>query len=155
MKAITTIFCCIGFMAFGAFLAIKDSTPIFPGNQVAVASVPNVLGKMPFDFQSNLNESTITKSETKPDTVRVKDTVTVVRQKYVYVPKRKRTAVDTLYVPMPIPGKVECVAVKNKISGVREEQTLDSSHGSKPSDITLTVDGHVVYETKNDNHSTK
>jgi hypothetical protein len=54
---------------------------------------------------------------------------------------------------MPIPGKLDGIAVKNKISGDREEQSHGELQNSKRSSISLTVDGQVVYSSENDNHS--
>ena len=93
-----------------------------------------------------------TSTEIKKDTVFKTDTVFKYKPKYVYVRKRKSTT-DTVYCPMPIPGKMDGIAVNNKNSGDREEQSRDGLQSSKQSSISLTVDGQVVYSSGNDNHS--
>lgn len=105
---------------------------------------------MPLVTQSSQSTST----EIRTDTVVKTDTVFKYKPKYVYVQRRKSTT-DTLYCPMPIPGKLDGIAVNNKISGDREEKSQVGSQSSKRSDIKLTVDGQVVYSTENDNHSAK
>lgn len=139
------------FMLGGAFLALKDFK--MPGHQTALAS-PTIqyplLGKLPLDLQLDLEK------RQKTDTVHITDTVTktVTNTKYVKVPQRKHTT-DTLYQPMLIPEPPHSVLVNNSIAGDREEYTPVELIGSKSSSVTLTVDGHVVYSTENDIHSTE
>ena len=156
MKRFTTVVCCLIFMVCGAFMALMDA-PVFPGHQVAIASPPMHLQPlqglqnvgMPLVTQSSQGTST---ESVKTDTVVLRDTVFKVKPKYVYVQKRRSTT-DTVYCPMPIPGKLDGIAVKNKISGDREEQSHGELQNSKRSSISLTVDGQVVYSSGNDNHS--
>lgn len=124
-----------------------------PGHQTALAS-PAVqyplLGKLPLDLQLDLGK------RLKVDTVIHHDTITktVTNIKYVKVPQRKHTT-DTLFQPMPIPVPQQSVLVNNNIAGDREEHTPVELIGPKSSNITLTVDGRVVYSTENDIHSTE
>lgn len=127
--------------------------PVFPGHLVAIASPPATHSQFKQEVPLiALSDQSMSTERVKTDTVVLRDTVFKYKPKYVYVQKRKSTT-DTLYYPMPIPGKLDNVTVKNKISGDREEQSQVELFSSKRSSISLTVDGQVVYSTENDNHS--
>lgn len=151
MKQVTTILCCLGMMGFGAFIAcpsIENAFSTYKTISAAPTTVAQVVGK-PLEVRFGSNERLKTDTITICDTIR--DTVKVTNTKYVKVREPKRTTV--MYKPMPIPGPMACVPVNNKFSKDREEKTLLDSIGSKPNEITLTVDGQVVYSRKNDNYS--
>jgi len=108
----------------------------------ATVSNWNYNGQLPLDVQLDLAKSI------KPDTVVIHDTVTVNNIKYVRVPVPRHTT-DTIFVPIKDLDEVNCVAVKNRNPGDREEYSLDSIRRG----IVLIVDGTTVYTSKNENHS--
>ena len=144
-------------MVSGVYLALNQGHSLFPNNQtLAAATVPQIAYQRPqLPFGLGLNAEGNTQS-TVTDTVReiIRDTVTIVKPKYVKVLKHKHTT-DTIREYISIPGEMPSVFVNNQISGVREEQTQVDSQSSKRSEVTLTVDGQVVYSTENDIHSTE
>ena len=116
-------------------------------NTLQAATVPEWTynGQLPFGFKP------IAVSEIKKDTVIINDTVTVNNIKYVQVPVPRHTT-DTIFIPLKDLPEVECVAVKNKNPGDREEQSQDESVAE--TGIVLIVDGNTVYtSSKNVNHS--
>lgn len=136
-------------MLGGAFLALKnadDSTSL----QTVSASPPvfKYTGKLPLDLQLDLEKRQVN------DTVVVHDTVTINKPKLVKVLKPKLVT-DTLYKPMLMPGHIGGTSVITPSSVGREEKPKVLLIGSKPSSVTLTVDGRVVYKTGNDIHSTE
>lgn len=138
-------------MISGVALALTKIGFSPPGHQTAIAApAPMQLfkGVLPLDLQLDAEKRQI------HDTITIRDTVTVINtiRKKVRIPS---IVTDTLVAPMHMPVIKSTLSVNNQTSGVREEQTPVLLLGSKSSNITLTVDGQVVYKTKNDIHSTE
>lgn len=148
MRKITTVMLAL-LMATTSYM-ITDSNNfgdnLYPQNALHAATVPNwnYNGQLPLDVKLDLAKAI------KPDTVVIHDTVTVNNTKYVRVPVPRHTT-DTIFVPLADLPEIECVSVKNKSPGDREEQSLDEL--VTKTGIVLIVDGNTVYSSKNENHS--
>lgn len=141
-----TIVCCLCMTVMGYMITDNAATSTPAQNTLHAATIPswNYNGPMPLDLQLDAAK------RIKPDTVFIHDTVTVNNTKYVRVPVPKHTT-DTIFVPLADLPEIECVAVKNKDPGDREEKSLDESVAK--TGIVLIVDGNTVYSSKNENHS--
>ena len=136
-------------MIGGAFLALTSENFSPPGHQTAFATpLPHYNGVLPLDLQLDAEKRLI------HDTITIRDTVTVTNtiRKKVRIPS---IVTDTFVLPMHMPVIKSTISVKNQTSGEREEQPPVLLLGTKSSNITLTVDGQVVYKTKDDIHSTE
>lgn len=128
-------------------MAVKG-TSSHSSKTVMAATISPQQVKLPLDLQLDLEK------RQKTDTVYIHDSIQVPITKYVPVVKRTHTT-DTLYQVFPMPGPLPSMPVINHASLVREEKPTVLQIGPKPTCVTLTVDGHVVYETGNDIHSTE
>lgn len=143
MKRLATILCSLAFMVSGIVLAMTENKNPPGGSYKALYASPTDL---PVDVQLDLLRSRV------KDTIVIHDTVQVNNIKYVRVSAPESTT-DTLYLPMPIPGHTEGTSVNNQMQTGREEEPVDSVGTSKEPIIYLSVDGQVVYESGNVNHS--
>lgn len=152
MKRFTTIICCLAFMVSGIALAVKSTGERFGRNTVMAATAPLFYrGPLPLDLQLDLEK------RQSNDTVVVHDSIYVKcnHKERVKVLKPKHVT-DTLYLPMFMPEPMASISVSNQFQGNREEKIPDELWiGSKPHNVTLTVDGQVVYKSENDIHSTE
>lgn len=84
--------------------------------------------------------------ESKVDTIRIHDTITIAKTKYIRVPAPKNKQ-DTVYVPInDLPG-VECVGMNKIRSPGEAEQHTDET--AKPgSVVVLSIDGKIVYSSE-------
>jgi hypothetical protein len=148
MRKFTTVMLALLMAVTSYHIAGSDnsSDDLYPQNALHAATVPNwnYNGQLPLDVKLDLAKAI------KPDTVVIHDTVTVNNTKYVRVPVPRHTT-DTIFVPLADLPEVECVAVKNRSPGDREENSLDESVAK--TGIVLIVDGNTVYSSKNENHS--
>lgn len=137
-------------MAFLGYNIINTvSVPDVSQNTVSAATVSHVnvsAQDLPLDLF--LDQA---KKRLDNDTVYLHDTITVENTKYVKVPVTKHTT-DTIYYRADTLPNVDVLSVKNRSPGDREEQSLDDAVDTK-STVELTIDGKMVYSSKNDNHS--
>lgn len=127
-------------MATLGYLVIDNlqntSVVSFKQNTLSAATVP----KLNYTTQRkpSISIEPVTIETTITDSIVVHDTVEVTNTKYVRIPVTKHTT-DTVYVDTATLQNVTTDSVKNRSPGGCDEQ---------PIDVTLTIDGNVVYSSK-------
>lgn len=146
MKKFTTVICCVSLAIVGICMAISNSPPGMSQNTISAATV-NPL-PLPFDLQLSqmkakglFNQDTVYVNNSRTDTVYVDRVKIKYKDKPTpVVPDEPSPQLIPDSVPRPSP-----ILMDDSLK-VREEKTLDRC-------IILSVDGKIVYSSKNDNHS--
>ena len=162
MKRLTTIILAVAFMIAGVSAAFMDFNP--PSNKTMMAAtIPeplqwNTKGLLPLDIQWDLekglsHETTIKDSINIVDSIRIIDKV---RWKTRYKTVNDRTTARevgehlTAVTPDSMPHAPTIYSTLD-----REEQPNDLGRSPNDRSIQLTVDGVVVYQSEDVNHSTE
>lgn len=161
MKRLTTIILAVAFMIAGVSTAFMDYSP--PSNKTMMAAtIPeplqwNTKGLMPLDLQLDLDKRLSHETPTvEPE--RIVDTVYVdkIKWKTRYKTVAARTIAREVGEHMPAVTPDSMPHVPTIISTLeREEQPNDFEESPNGPSIQLTVDGVIVYQSKDVIHSTE
>jgi hypothetical protein len=164
MKRITTIICCIAFMFAGISAAFMDFNPVSNKTMMAATVPPSVLqwdvtnNRLPLDLQLDLDKRLSHETPIK-DSINIVDSVRwveKVRWKTRYKNVADRTTArevgEHLMAVMPDSAS-RAPTITRTLE--REEQPNDIVCSPNERSIQLTVDGVVVYQSEDVNHSTE